>query len=74
MWDFLKTTRMLAQKQPHIQRVRNSSLVERCAENVRTEHTTPKHRIPQGMVEEHCWRDEAVPEGAVECQEERMPE
>ena len=22
------------------------------------------------MVEEHCWRDEAVPEGAVECQEE----
>ena len=26
------------------------------------------------MVEEHCWRDEAVPEGAVECQEERMPE
>jgi len=19
------------------------------------------------MVEEHCWRDEAVPEGAVEC-------
>ena len=30
-----KTTRMLAQKQPHIQRVRNSSLVERsCAENV----------------------------------------
>ena len=31
-----KTTRMLAQKQPYIQRVRNSSLVERsCAENVR---------------------------------------
>ena len=31
-----KTTRMLAQKQPHIKRVRNSSLVERsCAENVR---------------------------------------
>ena len=31
-----KTARMLAQKQPHIQRVRNSSLVERsCAENVR---------------------------------------
>ena len=28
-----KTTRMLAQKQPYIQRVRNSSLVERsCAE------------------------------------------
>ena len=31
-----KTTRMLAQKQPYIQRVRNSSLVESpCAENVR---------------------------------------
>ena len=31
-----KTTRMLAQKQPFIKRVRNSSLVERsCAENVR---------------------------------------
>ncbi len=31
-----KTARMLAQKQPYIQRVRNSSLVERsCAENVR---------------------------------------
>ena len=31
-----KTTRMLAQKQPYIKRVRNSSLVERsCAENVR---------------------------------------
>ena len=31
-----KTTRMLAQKQPYMQRVRNSSLVERsCAENVR---------------------------------------
>ena len=33
-----KTTRMLAQKQPSIQRVRNSSLVERsCAENVGAE-------------------------------------
>ena len=31
-----KTARMLAQKQPHIQRVRNSSLAERsCAENTR---------------------------------------
>ena len=31
-----QTTRMLAQKQPHIQRVRNSSLVERsCADNYR---------------------------------------
>ena len=38
-----KTTRMLAQKQPYIQRVRNSSLVESsCAENVRGWNTTPK--------------------------------
>ena len=36
---------MLAQKQPYIQRVRNSSLVERsCAENVRGSNTTPKLR------------------------------
>ena len=34
--EISKTTRMLAQKQLFIQRVRNSSLVERsCAENVR---------------------------------------
>ncbi len=26
------------------------------------------------LVEEHCIRGEAVPEGAVECMEERMPE
>ena len=34
--EVAQTTRMLAQKQPLIQRVRNSSLVEwSCAENVR---------------------------------------
>ena len=34
---------MLAQKQPRIQRVRNSSLAERpCAENVRGLNTPPK--------------------------------
>ena len=27
-----------------------------------------------GLVEEHCIREEAVPEGAVDCMEERMPE
>ena len=26
------------------------------------------------MVEEHCWRDEAIPKGVVDCLEERMPE
>ena len=31
------------------------------------ENTTPKLRTPEGVVEEHCQRDEAVPEGAVEC-------
>ena len=41
----LYTSRMLAQKQPSIQRVRNSSLVERsCAENVRGWNAPPKLR------------------------------
>ena len=36
---------MLAQKQPYIERVRNSSLAERCrAENVRGSNTPPKLR------------------------------
>ena len=40
-----QTTRMLAQKQPLIQRVRNSSLVERlCAENLTGLNLTPKLR------------------------------
>ena len=58
-----KTTRMLAQKQPHIQRVRNSSLVERsCAENVRGSNTPPKLRkCIYTLVEEHCQCIEAVP-------------
>ena len=66
---------MLAQKQPYIQRVRNSSLVEgSCAENEPGLNTTPKLRNPKGLVEEHCIREEAVPEGAVDFMEERMPE
>ena len=66
----------MAQKQPHIQRVRNSSLVERsCAENVRGLNTIPKLWIcVKHMVEEHFLRGEAVPEGAVDFRKERMPE
>ena len=41
-----QTTRMLAQKQPLIQRVRNSSLVERlCAENLTGLRYKPKLRL-----------------------------
>ena len=29
---------------------------------------------PKRLVEEHCMRGEAVPKGAVDCMEERMPE
>ena len=67
---------MLAQKQPYIQRVRNSSLVERsCAENVPgLKHDTEAEECLKTLVEEHWIRNEAVPEGAVECIEERMPE
>ena len=34
----------------------------------------PKLRNLKRLVEEHCMREEAVPEGAVDCMEERMPE
>ena len=45
---------MLAQKQPHIQRVRNSSLVERlCAEDVTGLNTPPKLRV---RLYEYCTR------------------
>ena len=36
--------------------------------------TPPKLRNPKGLVEEHCIREEAVPEGTVDFMEERMPE
>ena len=67
---------MLAQKQPSIQRVRNSSLVERsCAENVRGSNAPPKLRNAfYALVEEHCMHVEASPQGGVERMEERMPE
>ena len=49
-----KTTVMLAQKQPFIQRVRNSSLVERpCAEMSSGLKRTTETMIRQGSVEEH---------------------
>ncbi|EDP26505.1 hypothetical protein COPEUT_01353 [Coprococcus eutactus ATCC 27759] len=41
MWDF-EDTRMLAQKQPYIQRVRNSSLVEEVCAKMSGLKTTPK--------------------------------
>jgi hypothetical protein len=50
-----KTARMLAQKQPHIQRVRNSSLVESpCAENVPgLKHDTETVESRKRLVGEH---------------------
>ena len=71
-----KTTRMLAQKQPYIQRVRNSSLVERLVRRKcpGLKHDTEAEECLETLVEEHWIRNEAVPEGAVERIEERMPE
>ena len=71
-----KTTRMLAQKQPFIKRVRNSSLVEwSCAENVTGLSMQPKLRITYKVVvgERSVW-GEVVAEAAVDCTEVRMPE
>ena len=57
-----QTTRMLAQKQPFIQRVRNSSLVEWLgAENVTGLKSIPKLRMQQCVVGERSVSDEAVP-------------
>ena len=73
--DVAETTRMLAQKQPLIQRVRNSSLVERlCAENLTGLNLTPKLRQQKCWVGERCMRGETVAQAAVECIEVRMPE
>ena len=71
---------MLAQKQPRIQRVRNSSLAERSrAENTRGLNMPPKPWSTyayghMGLVGEHWVREKAVPEGAVDGIEGRMPE
>ena len=57
-----KTTRMLAQKQPLIKRVRNSSLVEwSCAENVTGLNYTPKLGLALSAgVGERRMRGEAI--------------
>ena len=70
-----QTTRMLAQKQPYIQRVRNSSLVEwLCAEYVTgLKPATEATGCRKAAVEEHCVRAEAVSRGTVDFTEERMP-
>ena len=68
---------MLAQKQPLIYRVRNSSLVERlCAENLTGLRYKPKLRLHTEVcgVGERCVSGETVAEAAVEFTEVRMPE
>ena len=66
---------MLAQKQPFIKRVRNSSLVEcPCADNLTGLNYTPKLGIPQGMVGERRVRGEVRAEALVDFTRVRMPE
>ena len=66
---------MLAQKQPLIQRVRNSSLVEWLgAEDLTGLKFTPKLRQYLYWVGERSCGGEALPKGDVDLQEERMPE
>ena len=64
-----KTTRMLAQKQPLIKRVRNSSLVEWfCAENSTGLKSIPKLRLdgsPSGVGERHV-RGEVIAKAVVD--------
>ena len=71
-----KTTRMLAQKQPYIKRVRNSSLVEWfCAENVTGLSIQPKlGNWYCQLVGERCIWGEVRAEALVDHIEERMPE
>ena len=66
---------MLAQKQPFIKRVRNSSLVE-CprAEDVTGLNDTPKLGMQKCMVGERSIRGEVIAEAMVDCIEVRMPE
>ncbi len=57
-----------------LERVRNSSLVERpCAKNVPGLSMIPKLWIQWRMVGERSMNGEAVPEGTVERMEVRMP-
>ena len=56
-----------------IQRVRNSSLVERpCAENIRGSSTEPKSRDAQASVGERSKQVEGRPEGRLDSLEVRM--
>ena len=56
-----------------IQRVRNSSLVERpCAENIRGSSTEPKSRHAQAWVGERSKLVEGRPEGRLDDLEVRM--
>jgi hypothetical protein len=66
---------MLARKQPFIQRVRNSSLVERQGiDDNRASSILPKRWTPPqgGVVGEHSMGDEAVLRGMVERMEKQM--
>ena len=66
---------MLAQKQPFIKRVRNSSLVEwPCAEDLTGLKCTPKLGMQQCMVGERRIRGEVRAEALVDCIRVRMPE
>ena len=66
---------MLAQKQPSIKRVRNSSLVE-CprAEDLTGLNDIPKLGMLFSMVGERCMRGEVRAEALVDCIQVRMPE
>ena len=68
---------MLAQKQPSIKRVRNSSLVEwLCAENSTGLKSVPKLGLDRKLsgVGERCVRGEVIAEAVVDFIRVRMPE
>ena len=70
-----ETTRMLAQRQPPIKRVRNRSLVEwLCAENITGLSVTPKLGKSKDLVGERRIRGEVRAEARVDCIRVRMPE
>ena len=74
MWG-AQTTRMLAQKQPFIKRVRNSSLVERpCAEdfNGAKLYTEAWDAVTHGR--RAFMRGEVRAKALVDCIQVRMPE
>ena len=66
---------MLAQKQPFIKRVRNSSLVEcPCAEDLTGLNYIPKLGMQQCMVGERRMMGEVTAEAVVDVIRVRMPE